>query len=64
LFTFFTFGFILLLALDETDLKQPKIHRKIQTSLWILKISKKKNPRTKSLETCQMFVISKQKTIP
>ncbi len=25
--------------IDETDSKQPKIHRKIHTSLWILKIS-------------------------
>ncbi len=24
--------------IDETDLKQPKIQRKIYTSLWILKI--------------------------
>jgi hypothetical protein len=24
--------------IDETHAKQPKIHRKIQTSLWILKI--------------------------
>jgi hypothetical protein len=29
--------------LDETHSKQPKIHRKIHTSLWILKISRK-NP--------------------
>ncbi len=36
--------------IDETDLKQPKIHRKIYTSLWILKIPPK-NPRTESLET-------------
>jgi hypothetical protein len=28
--------------IDETDLKQPKVHRQIYTSLWILKISRKK----------------------
>jgi hypothetical protein len=27
--------------IDETHSKQPKIHRKIHTSLWILEISKK-----------------------
>jgi hypothetical protein len=35
----------------ETDSKQPKIHRKIHTSLWILKISRKKicDPQVSSL---------------
>ncbi len=33
---------------DETHSKQPKIHRKIHTSQWILK-SQEKNPQTKSL---------------
>ncbi len=28
--------------IDATRLKQPKIHRKIHSSLWILKISRKK----------------------
>jgi hypothetical protein len=28
--------------IDETHSKQPKIYRKIHTSLWILKISRKK----------------------
>ncbi len=40
-------------SIDDTDLKQPKIHRKICTSLWILK--KEKNLRTKSLK---IFAIS------
>ena len=35
--------------INKADSKQPKIHRKIHTSLWILKISRKK-PLTKSLE--------------
>ncbi len=39
--------------IDDTDLKQPKIHRKICTSLWIFK--KEKNMRTKSLK---IFAIS------
>ncbi len=34
--------------IDETDSKQPKIHRKIHTSLWILKISRKKSANQKS----------------
>jgi hypothetical protein len=45
--------------IDGTDSKQPKIHRKIQTSLWILKISRKKSANQKSPDFCQMFVISK-----
>jgi hypothetical protein len=28
--------------IDERDSKQPKIHRKIHTHLWILKVSRKK----------------------
>jgi hypothetical protein len=34
--------------IDETDLKQPKIHRKIYTGLWILKITRKKSANQKS----------------
>jgi hypothetical protein len=37
--------------IDETNPKLPKINRKIHTSLCILKNVKKKNLRTKSLET-------------
>jgi hypothetical protein len=38
--------------IDETDLKQPKTHRKIHTSLWILKISRQKFCEPKvSIET-------------
>jgi hypothetical protein len=48
--------------LDETHSKQPKIHRKIHTSLWILKISRKKSANQKSRNFFQM--ISKKKTIP
>jgi hypothetical protein len=33
---------------DETDSKQPKIHMKIHTSLWISKISRKKSANQKS----------------
>jgi hypothetical protein len=44
--------------IDETHSKQPKIHRLIHTSLWILKISKKKSLNQKSEDFCQMFVIS------
>jgi hypothetical protein len=29
--------------IDETNSKQPKIHRKIHSSLWTLKISRKKS---------------------
>jgi hypothetical protein len=36
--------------IDETHSKQPKINRKIHTSLWILK-TVRKNLRTKSLQT-------------
>jgi hypothetical protein len=70
LFTFFTFFHILLGALffvccsiyfDETDSKQPKIHRKIHISLGILNISRKKSANKKSRDFCQMFVISKRK---
>jgi hypothetical protein len=46
--------------IDETHSKQPKIHTKIHTSLWILKISRKKSVNQKS----RMFVISKKQTIP
>jgi hypothetical protein len=41
-----------------------KNHRKIYTSLWILKNLKKKSVNQKSADFCQMFVISKKKTIP
>jgi hypothetical protein len=34
--------------IDETDSKQPKIHRKVYTSIWILKISRKKSANQKS----------------
>jgi hypothetical protein len=34
--------------IDETDSKQPKIHMKTHTSLWILKISRKKSANQKS----------------
>jgi hypothetical protein len=44
---------------DETDSKQPKIHRKIHISLWIFKISRKKIYEPKvSGDFCQIFVIS------
>jgi hypothetical protein len=33
--------FVVFIYFDETDLKQPEIHRKINTSLWILKILRK-----------------------
>jgi hypothetical protein len=45
------------LFIDEIDTKQPKIHRKIRTSLWILKTKSNQ----KSRDFCQMFVISKKK---
>jgi hypothetical protein len=41
--------------IDETHSKQPKIHRKIHTSLWILKISRSKSANQKSQGFCQMF---------
>ncbi len=50
--------------IDETYSKQPKIHRKIHTSLRIFKIWRKKSTNQKSWDFCQMFVISKKKTIP
>jgi hypothetical protein len=34
--------------IDETDLKQEKNNLKINISLWILKISRKKNEKRKS----------------
>jgi hypothetical protein len=43
--------------IDETDLKQPKIRRKIHTSLWIIKISRKKSANQKSRDFCEIFVI-------
>jgi hypothetical protein len=49
---------------DETDFKQPKIHRKIHTSIWILKISRKKSANKKSRDFCQIFEIFTQKYIP
>jgi hypothetical protein len=39
--------------IDGTDSKQPKIHRKIQTSLWILKISRKNTQNQKSRGLCR-----------
>ncbi len=44
--------------INETDSKQQKIHRKIQTNLWILKISRKKSANQKSRDFCRIFVIS------
>ena len=38
--------------IDETDSKQSKIHRKIHTSLWILKISRKEFANQKSPDFC------------
>ncbi len=49
--------------IDETDSKQPKIQRKIQTSLWIFKIQEK-NCKPKVSRILQMFLISKTNTIP
>jgi len=51
---------ITLKKIDETHSKQPKIHRKIHTSLWILKISRKQSMNQKSRKVCQMSVISKK----
>ncbi len=46
----------------ETDSKHPKIHRKkIHTSLWILKISRKKSANKKSGDYCHLFVIFNKK---
>ncbi len=58
MFTFFTFFPLVIFSktvfakfkinnnfkqnIDETDSKQPKTHKKIHTSLWILEISNKK----------------------
>ncbi len=50
--------------IDETHSKQTKIHVEIHTSIWILKISRKKSANQKSWDFCQMFVNSKKKTIP
>jgi hypothetical protein len=49
--------------IDETNLKQPKVYRKIYTSLWILNLSSKKSVSQKSQDFCQIFVIYK-KAIP
>jgi hypothetical protein len=46
--------------IDESHLKQPKI----RTSPWLFKISRKKLASQKSQDFCQMFVISKKKSIP
>jgi hypothetical protein len=43
--------------------KQPKIHRKIHTSLWILKILGKKSANQKSRDFYQIFVIHTEKSI-
>jgi hypothetical protein len=48
---------------DDPDLKQPKIHMKIHTSQWILKISRKKSANQKSRDFCQIFVIYREKPI-
>ncbi len=44
--------------IDEADTKQPKIRRKIHTSLWIIKISWKKSENQKPRDFSQIFVIS------
>jgi hypothetical protein len=46
--------------IDETHSERPKIH----TSPWIFKISRKKPVNQKSQDFCQIFVISKNKSIP
>jgi hypothetical protein len=46
--------------IDETHSKQPRIHWKIHTSLWIFKISRKKSVNQKPRDFCQIFVISKK----
>jgi hypothetical protein len=38
---------VFVIYFDETDSKQPQIHIKIHTSLWILKISRKKSKELK-----------------
>jgi hypothetical protein len=48
--------------IDETDSKQPKIHRTIHISPWISKMSRKKSANQKSQDFCQTFVISNKKT--
>jgi Pyruvate/2-oxoacid:ferredoxin oxidoreductase delta subunit len=50
--------------IDETHSKQPKSKRKIHTSQWILTTSRKKFANQKACHFCQIFVISKEKTIP
>ncbi len=50
--------------IDETHSKRPKIYRKMHSSLWILKISRKTSANQMSRDFCHMFVISKKKTIP
>ncbi len=47
---------------DETDSKQPKIHKKIHTSLWIFKISLKKSANQRSRDFCQILVSYKKKS--
>jgi hypothetical protein len=37
------------LSIDEIDTNQPKIHRKIHSSLWILKISRKPKKKARTL---------------
>jgi hypothetical protein len=49
---------------NKTHLKQPKIQRKIHTSLGIFKISRKKSANQKSRDFCQMFVTSKKIPYP
>ncbi len=48
--------------IDETNLKQAKVYRKIYTSLWILNLSSKKSVSQKSQDFCQIFVIYKKAT--
>jgi hypothetical protein len=49
--------------IDETHEKQQKLHRKIHTSLWILKIQRK-NRKPKVLRLLPNFCVFQKKTIP
>jgi hypothetical protein len=50
--------------INETHSKQPKIHGEIHARLWIIKHSWEKSANQKFQDFCQMFEISKKKTIP
>jgi hypothetical protein len=47
--------------IDETHSKQPKIHRKIHSSPWISKISRKKSADQKFLDLGKCFRFPKRK---